>query len=42
MRPLLIALGAVMVVMGVIWTLQGINVLEGSAMPRARISRARA
>ncbi len=32
MRPLLIALGAIMVVMGAIWTLQGIDVLEGSPM----------
>ena len=32
MRPLLIALGAVMVVMGAIWTFQGLGYLEGSAM----------
>jgi uncharacterized membrane-anchored protein YitT (DUF2179 family) len=32
MRPLLIALGAAMVLMGAIWTLQGLDVLEGSAM----------
>ena len=32
MRALLIALGAVMVVMGAIWTFQGLGYLEGSAM----------
>jgi uncharacterized membrane-anchored protein YitT (DUF2179 family) len=32
MRPLLIALGAVMVVMGAIWTFQGLGYLEGSPM----------
>ena len=32
MRPLLIALGAIMIVMGAIWTLQGLNVIQGSAM----------
>ena len=32
MRPLLIALGAVMVVIGAIWTLQGLGYLEGSPM----------
>jgi len=32
MRPLLIALGAVMVLMGAIWTFQGLGVIEGSAM----------
>lgn len=32
MRPLLIALGAIMVLMGAVWTLQGLGVIEGSAM----------
>ena len=32
MRPLLIALGAIMVVMGAIWTFQGLGYLEGSPM----------
>jgi uncharacterized membrane-anchored protein YitT (DUF2179 family) len=32
MRPLLIALGAVMVVVGAIWTAQGLGYLEGSPM----------
>ena len=32
MRALLIALGAVMVVMGGIWTFQGLGYLEGSPM----------
>jgi uncharacterized membrane-anchored protein YitT (DUF2179 family) len=32
MRPLLIALGAIMVVMGGIWTFQGLGYIEGSAM----------
>lgn len=32
MRPLGIALGVVMVLMGGLWTLQGLDVLEGSAM----------
>ena len=32
MRPLLIALGAIMVVMGAIWTFQGLGYIEGSAM----------
>ena len=32
MRPLGIALGVIMVLMGAIWTLQGLNVLKGSAM----------
>jgi uncharacterized membrane-anchored protein YitT (DUF2179 family) len=32
MRPLLIALGAIMVVMGGIWTFQGLGYLEGSPM----------
>jgi hypothetical protein len=32
MRPLLVALGAVMVLVGAVWTLQGLGYLEGSAM----------
>lgn len=32
MRPLLVALGAVMVVMGAIWTFQGLGYIEGSPM----------
>ena len=32
MRPLLIALGAIMVLMGAVWTLQGLGVIQGSAM----------
>ena len=32
MRTLGIALGALMVVMGAIWTFQGLGYLEGSAM----------
>ena len=32
MRPLLIALGAVMVLMGAIWTFQGLGYIQGSAM----------
>ena len=29
MRPLLVALGAVMVLVGAVWTLQGLGYLEG-------------
>lgn len=32
MRPLSIALGAVMVLMGAVWTFQGLGYLEGSPM----------
>ena len=32
MRPLLIALGAAMVLIGAVWTAQGLGYLEGSAM----------
>ena len=32
MRPLLIALGVVMFLMGGLWTLQGLGVITGSAM----------
>ncbi len=32
MRPLLMVLGAFLVLMGAVWTLQGINVLGGSPM----------
>jgi hypothetical protein len=32
MRPLLIALGVAMILMGGVWTLQGLNVIKGSAM----------
>ncbi|GAA5107468.1 hypothetical protein GCM10023339_05540 [Alloalcanivorax gelatiniphagus] len=32
MRPLLIALGVAMILMGGLWTLQGLNVITGSAM----------
>lgn len=32
MRPLGIALGVVMVLMGAVWTLQGLGYLEGSPM----------
>ena len=32
MRPLLIALGVVMILMGGLWTLQGLNIVTGSAM----------
>ena len=32
MRPLLIALGAVMVLVGAIWTFQGLGYIQGSAM----------
>ena len=32
MRPLLIALGVIMILMGGLWTLQGLNVITGSAM----------
>lgn len=32
MRALLIALGAIMVVMGAIWTFQGLGYIQGSAM----------
>lgn len=32
MRPLPIALGAIMIVVGAIWTLQGLGYIEGSAM----------
>ena len=32
MRPLGIALGAIMVVVGAIWTFQGLGYLEGSPM----------
>ena len=32
MRPLLVALGAIMVLMGAVWTFQGLGYLEGSAM----------
>ena len=31
-RPLLLAIGAVLVVVGVVWFLQGIDVLGGSGM----------
>ena len=32
MRPLGIALGVLMVLMGAVWTFQGLGYLEGSAM----------
>lgn len=32
MRPLFVALGAVMVLMGAVWTAQGLGYLKGSAM----------
>ncbi len=32
MRALSVALGAIMVVVGAIWTLQGLGYIEGSAM----------
>lgn len=32
MRPLVVALGAVMVLMGAVWTAQGLGYLKGSAM----------
>lgn len=32
MRPLMIALGAVMVLVGAVWTLQGLGYIQGSAM----------
>ena len=32
MRPLLIAIGAIMVLMGAVWTFQGLGVIQGSAM----------
>ena len=32
MRPLLIALGAAMVLIGAVWTAQGLGYLEGSPM----------
>ena len=32
MRPLMIALGAIMVLVGAVWTLQGLGYLEGSPM----------
>ncbi|RYB92228.1 hypothetical protein EUA06_04445 [Nocardioides glacieisoli] len=32
MRPLPIALGAIMIVVGAIWTLQGLGYIQGSAM----------
>ena len=32
MRPLFVALGAAMVLVGVVWTFQGLGYLEGSAM----------
>ena len=32
MRPLFVALGAVMVLVGAVWTLQGLGYLEGSPM----------
>ena len=32
MRPLLIAVGAVMVLVGAVWTFQGLGYLEGSPM----------
>ena len=32
MRPLLVALAAVMVLVGAVWTLQGLGYLEGSPM----------
>lgn len=32
MRSLLIALGAIMVLVGAVWTFQGLGYLEGSAM----------
>ena len=32
MRPLLIAIGAMMVVMGAIWTFQGLGYIQGSVM----------
>lgn len=32
MRPLMIALAAVMVLMGAIWTFQGLGYIQGSAM----------
>jgi len=32
MRPLMIALGAIMVFVGAVWTFQGLGYLEGSPM----------
>jgi hypothetical protein len=32
MRPLFVALGAAMVLVGAVWTLQGLGYLEGSPM----------
>ena len=32
MRPLMIALGAVMVLMGAVWTFQGLGYIQGSVM----------
>lgn len=32
MRPLPVALGAIMIIVGAIWTLQGLGYLEGSPM----------
>ena len=32
MRPLMIALGAVMVLVGAVWTFQGLGYIQGSAM----------
>ena len=32
MRPLMIALGAVMMLMGAVWTFQGLGYIQGSAM----------
>ena len=32
MRPLSIAFGAIMVIVGLVWTLQGLGYLEGSPM----------
>lgn len=32
MRPLMIALGAIMVLVGAVWTFQGLGYIQGSAM----------
>jgi NO-binding membrane sensor protein with MHYT domain len=37
MRPLLVALGAVMVLVGAVWTFQGLGYLEGSPMTDQQI-----
>jgi hypothetical protein len=32
MKPLRVVLGAVLILVGIVWTLQGLNVVGGSAM----------